>query len=851
MKKTLTLALSLTLAFSALAPGATKISALAPDTAPSPTDVVPTVKGDGSPGKKVQLQDLIKWLSNVSKLTFDSTFAGKIGKASDVYATVRTGGSGDGLSGSGRENDPVDVSTSAKFQSLLTALPAGATIHVAPGTYPSMTLTISKSVKITGPREAIFTPAVGTGNQSIFVLSGVNTDFTLQGVSLVHGDVWRNEAGIPSAIRNTSQVRTVRLLDVYSSDFNNTVRADAPMIELEVRGSKFLYTHGRSGISNSADGGGVYSNPCASIVGNPIYRLIVKGNYFDGLVDPSFSGLTGSPPSVEKAAADNFVQTSAHYYADISDNTVLNHDIEGCYVSRGNGTGITMPSPAITVNTSSGSATITKTAGDNFTQNDFNLPVAGAGIPTGAKIQTITDTTHAVLVMPDNVTPANATATATGVSATVLNRDRYFYSFAHNYIAGVRGANGIAPYAGGYSPGIVVDNARCEIVGNTINGSVQGVELIFTDEGSTVNEATHICHVDGNVITNVIRGVEGALLSSKATFCGNTIHTSSEPFKTTYAPGYFSFQEMIGLLIDTGTVSNSTISSDEPIYDGSYTLNSRSGTNGQVFALTSASGIVNASQGALIAYANNSVQIFPVISVSGNNVTVQVDFAGSYPTPTSGTLFYQKYSANPQNAAGITANGGTVYADGNTIIGHRYDFQTNGGASAFVISKHTNRAVHAVQPNGALFTYTVAPGAANISGTSTLGSQFNMTAASDTSQDSGLAVTLPTPGTYRVVANLPYQCVMASGTFGEASAFLYNSTDGAEVANSRRLLFSITSGRSTGTLTITSFVTVTAPKTIKVYAVRFYDGTWTNSLFYADAGSRGVSQLSYERINPQ
>jgi hypothetical protein len=67
---------------------------------------------------------------------------------------------------------------------------------------------------------------------------------------------------------------------------------------------------------------------------------------------------------------------------------------------------------ALTVNTTSGSATITGASGTFDTVADVGATISGAGIPAGARLSAVASSTSATL-------SANATATATGVAATL------------------------------------------------------------------------------------------------------------------------------------------------------------------------------------------------------------------------------------------------------------------------------------------------------------------------------------------------------------------------------------------------------------------------------------------------
>lgn len=113
------------------ASGATqKISGLTPDTAPSPDDVVATVKGDGS-AKKVTARDLVAGGLGT---------AASRGNAKDVYFSNReVSNGGDGLAGIGTKADPYNGGTAAKLDAVLadaTKAPASAHIHlIGPGPF--------------------------------------------------------------------------------------------------------------------------------------------------------------------------------------------------------------------------------------------------------------------------------------------------------------------------------------------------------------------------------------------------------------------------------------------------------------------------------------------------------------------------------------------------------------------------------------------------------------------------------------------------------------------------------------------------------------------------------------------
>lgn len=133
-------------------------------------------------------------------------------------------------------------------------------------------------------------------------------------------------------------------------------------------------------------------------------------------------------------------------------------------------------------------------------------------------------------------------------------------------------------------------------------------------------------------------------------------------------------------------------------------------------------------------------------------------------------------------------------------------------------------------------------------GTSVLAADYNITAASGTFVDTGLSVTLPSSGTYLIIANVRYRMMMSSGTFASIDIKLYNSTLGADVTDSiRRCIYTTTTAQLQNTIPAHVIATVTASNTIKLYAARTFDGTLTSSDI-ASGATTGRTTLSYIKI---
>jgi hypothetical protein len=136
-------------------------------------------------------------------------------------------------------------------------------------------------------------------------------------------------------------------------------------------------------------------------------------------------------------------------------------------------------------------------------------------------------------------------------------------------------------------------------------------------------------------------------------------------------------------------------------------------------------------------------------------------------------------------------------------------------------------------------------------GEATLGAAYSITGLAGVFEDSGLSVALPAAGTYLVTAEVRGQLKGNAGTAWWLSAEFYNSTDGAAVTNSERLivLTATTAVLFQMTCPLSALVTVAAGKTIKLYVCR--DGTggasWTTSNIQG-AAAAGQTQMRYIQI---
>jgi hypothetical protein len=147
------------------------------------------------------------------------------------------------------------------------------------------------------------------------------------------------------------------------------------------------------------------------------------------------------------------------------------------------------------------------------------------------------------------------------------------------------------------------------------------------------------------------------------------------------------------------------------------------------------------------------------------------------------------------------------------------------------------------------FYYGIAGVPTETTGSSTLASDFDITAASGTYVDTGLGVTLPTAGTYLVIADVQAQLNISGGSFAYITVQLRNTTDGVYVANTTKapVLVQDTNRLVLACATVVAIITVASPKTIKLYAAR--SGTTpTYAISRIQADANGATGMRFVKL---
>ena len=134
---------------------------------------------------------------------------------------------------------------------------------------------------------------------------------------------------------------------------------------------------------------------------------------------------------------------------------------------------------------------------------------------------------------------------------------------------------------------------------------------------------------------------------------------------------------------------------------------------------------------------------------------------------------------------------------------------------------------------------------------SSLSSTFNITGSSGTYQDTGLSISLPSAGTYRVSGIIRFTLVLNSGSAAASmSAKLYNSTDAADVGDYTISLlgYNVPTSYMVSSAPYDVFVTVNGAKTLKLYAARF-SGTNYFASSIDGADTNGSTHLNYQKVS--
>lgn len=137
-----------------------------------------------------------------------------------------------------------------------------------------------------------------------------------------------------------------------------------------------------------------------------------------------------------------------------------------------------------------------------------------------------------------------------------------------------------------------------------------------------------------------------------------------------------------------------------------------------------------------------------------------------------------------------------------------------------------------------------------LNGTSTLSANIDLTGTVAAWQDVNVSITLPGAGTYKLTADVRAAVQGNGGSFWWISARLYNTTAGAEISQSERIVVfgNLNTLQLQNTASINEIVTVAGATSIKLQATRDGIGPPTYTTSYVGSDTNGRTKLMYEKI---
>jgi len=482
------------------------------------------------------------------------------------------------------------------IQAAITAAPAGAAIYFPKGTYRLSSIEITKDVAIYGDGKNATT--LSLRNPSDFRIFFIKTswisfelfDLTMRdphGFRILDNTIQEHTTGITNLNRpaNTPYqfplknfyVRNVDFIDFYDGIETSGLKAD-------VSGCNFIYTYGSWSVGGNWDalnGGG--DHPFVGMLCS-FWNLNFTNNYYDGLLDSTFANvnpLTSTYP-LSKRGSDGMIYAQSLRtgetlrYAEtngiksvqtVTNNVCKNNAIEGIQVST---------------------SLKNQTEKNNYYINISNNEIIGVSKYYGN---------------PPNQ-PANW-----AVGSLAILVACYYFRPAIN-ISDNKIDNNIT--------GICVDNIRPDDV------PLSSFTGIWALQGQT--------KITNNSISGCQMGISSLWNIPEDVISNNTIYCDSRnaqrlfgDFNATVNSNWTTAQ-LIGINIVNGnpTVSYNNLSANYN-FEQTKTI---SGNSSNVLTLNNATGISTSGNGTIL-YGGVAFS-FPITNVSGNNVTLNIDFWNSF-----------------------------------------------------------------------------------------------------------------------------------------------------------------------------------------------------------------------------
>ncbi len=219
------------------------------------------------------------------------------------------------------------------LQATIDAAPDGSEIRLAPGTYSDVALRIDKDLTLVGAGDS--TLLTSHSNEPIIAWSGTAKRLEIRDLAITYLGGFR-DAEQNDGIRGGSINGQLIAKNLTVTDLASAIYLTSEVAELFVSGCTFRYTYGRAGVSIRKP----FDHPVVAILGAAT-RTEIRDCTFNGLLDDTFTNVSGEPPLALQTPADGLFKSGGSNPSTqiIEGNTIVNHGIEGILVEREDGSG--------------------------------------------------------------------------------------------------------------------------------------------------------------------------------------------------------------------------------------------------------------------------------------------------------------------------------------------------------------------------------------------------------------------------------------------------------------------------------------------------------------------------------
>lgn len=404
------------------------------------------------------------------------------------------------------------------------------------------------------------------------------------------------------------------------------------------------------------------------------------------------------------------------------------------------------------------------------------------------------------------------------------------------------------------------------VVGNaTISGNATSSNFFATNLSGTNISYTSATGTN-HTITN---GTVTNLTSSNVTITGGTINGTSIG-ATTPSTGVFTNATSTNLFATTGTFTNvavtAAITGASLAISGNATIGGTLGVTGvSTLATTTVTNFTASNTSTLATTTVTSLTVSgtstlagttaTVLSVSGASTLTGAATLGSTLSvagvTTLATTTVTNFTASRTStlatttATTLTLSSPLAWGSGGS---NNTSYTTNGviiASTSMFVATATGTANQVLTSNGGSTAPTFQTIPAATFGSSSLASTYDVT---DSYGDTGLSITLPSAGTYDVTAIVRGQTAYGSGLEGYLNVKLYNATDAVDVSETEMIVGyeDVAGVVNIEQITMFTSITVTASKTIKLYAVRSMSSPILSQIV---SDSTGRTKIFYKKTS--